>query len=56
MILAGTPPMITLSGKIPLTTAPAATIELFPTTEPSRNVALAPIHTLLPILIFLWFI
>jgi competence transcription factor ComK len=42
MIFAGTPPIITLSGKMPLTTAPAATTELFPTTQPSKKVAFAP--------------
>ena len=51
IILAGTPPRTTLSGKIPLTTAPAATTELFPTIAPSKKVAFAPIQTLFPICI-----
>ena len=41
---AGIPPTITLSGTSFVTTAPAATIEFFPTVTPARIVAFAPIH------------
>jgi hypothetical protein len=40
-----------LLGKIPFTTAPAATTQLSPIIEPSKKVTFAPIQTLLPIFI-----
>ena len=48
--MAGTPPIITLSGNIPETTAPAATMQLSPITVPSSIVAFAPIQQFRPIL------
>ena len=39
-----------MSGKCPLTTAPAATTQLSPITVPSKTVTLAPIQQFLPIL------
>lgn len=42
------PPMITLFGNLPVTTAPAATMHPSPITVPSKIVALAPIQQLAP--------
>jgi hypothetical protein len=48
IILAGTPPIIKLSGNTPLTIAPVAIIQPLPICAPSKKVALAPIQQLLP--------
>ena len=51
MILAGFPPITTLSPKLLVTTAPAATTTLFPKVTPGTIVALPPIQQLSPIVI-----
>lgn len=53
-IFAGVPVAITLSGKLRLTTEPAATTQLLPMVTPGRIMLFAPIQQLLPILIGAW--
>ena len=45
IILAGTPPAITLEGMSLVTTEPAAIIDPFPIVVPAVNTEPAPIHT-----------
>ena len=47
--LAGTPPTIVFGSTSFVTTAPAATTAPSPIVTPARTVALAPLHTFLPI-------
>jgi len=52
MILAGTPPTITLDGISLVTTAPAPIMELSPIFTSFKIVTLAPIQTFFPIITF----